>query len=210
MSNKILLVGAGGHCKSVLDSLLNLNEYEEVAIIDRDCVCKTIMGVKVIGCDDDLEKLYNIGFENAFVTIGDIQLRIKLYNKLIDIGFNIPNIIDKTAIISKFSKMENGIFIGKGSIINANSQIGKCTIINTGAIIEHDCIVGNFVNIAPAVVVAGAVEIGNNSNIGLNTSIREGISIGENAVVGMGSVVTKDISKNILAYGNPCREVDKF
>ena len=34
-----------------------------------------------------------------------------------------------------------------------------------------------------------------------------GVTIGENSVIGAGSVVTKDIPKNSVAYGNPCRVV---
>jgi len=30
MNKKILLIGGGGHCKSVLDSLLDLDEYDDI------------------------------------------------------------------------------------------------------------------------------------------------------------------------------------
>ncbi len=32
-----------------------------------------------------------------------------------------------------------------------------------------------------------------------------GVTIGDNVVIGAGSVVTKDISSNVVAVGNPCR-----
>ena len=37
--------------------------------------------------------------------------------------------------------------------------------------------------------------------------ILPGVTIGENSVIGAGSVVTKDVPKNSVAYGNPCRVV---
>ena len=49
------------------------------------------------------------------------------------------------------------------------------------------------------------VTIGNNVWIGGNTVILPGITIGDNVVIGAGSVVTKDISSNMIAAGNPSK-----
>ncbi len=207
MSKRLLLIGGGGHCKSVLDSALDLG-YDDIAIIDqKENIGKSIMGIRIIGCDDDLQSLFDSGYQSAFIVIGNINIREKIYINLKEIGFQIPTIIDNTAIISKFAKVGQGVFIGKGCIVNINAIIGDFAIINTGSIIEHDCQIGDFVNIAPSVTLAGEVTIGEKSNIGLNSCIREQVIVGENTVVGMGSVVTKDVKNYVVAYGNPCREV---
>lgn len=214
MNKKILLIGGGGHCKSVLDSLIELNEYNEIAIIDKkENIGNTVMGVKVVACDDDLPILYNNGYSYAFITIGSTgnpHLRVKLYSYLNEIGFEFPNIIDPSAKISSYAKLDKGIFIGKKVIINVDATIGRGAIINSGSIVEHDCKLGEFVHIAPGVVLGGTVKIGNRTHIGLNTTVRQQTHIGSDTIVGMGSVVTKNIDNRILAYGNPCREVKKL
>lgn len=43
--------------------------------------------------------------------------------------------------------------------------------------------------------------------IGGGSTILSGVTIGENAVIGAGSVVTKDIPKNMIAVGNPCKVI---
>ncbi|WP_129597527.1 acetyltransferase [Anaerophilus nitritogenes] len=211
MSKKILLVGGGGHCKSVLDSLLELNQFKDIGIIDvKENIGKNILGISVIGCDDNLEKLFNDGYQYAFVTVGSIgnpNLRIKLFDMIEKIGFQIPNIIDPSAIVSAKARLEEGIFVGKRAVINAGSILHKGAIINTGAIIEHDCKISNFVHVAPGVVLSGEVSIGKNSHIGSNSVIKQQVNIGENTIIGMGSVVLKDIEYNVMAYGNPCKEV---
>ena len=210
MIKRILLVGGGGHCKSVLDSLLQINEYSEMGIIDKQNIGDDILGVPIIGSDDDLSSLYAQGYQYAFVTIGSIgdpSLRIKLFSVLEEIGFQIPNIIDPTAIISENIKVESGIFIGKNVIINAGSYIGKGSIINSGSVIEHDCVVNKFSHIAPGSVLCGEVQIGDNTHIGAKSVIKQKIKIGANTIIGIGSVVTKDIGANSVAYGNPCKEV---
>lgn len=211
MSKKILLVGGGGHCKSVLDSLLEQEEFSEIAIVDvKENIGKEVLGVPVIGCDDNLPELFTEGYKYAFVTVGSIGnpiLRIKLFNTLGEIGFEIPNIIDSSAIISRHSRIEAGIFVGKNAVINAGSTIHKGVIINTGAIIEHDCLIGAFAHIAPGSVLSGEVQVGKNTHIGANCVIKQQLRIGSDTIVGMGSVVLKDIEDNIIAYGNPCRGV---
>jgi sugar O-acyltransferase (sialic acid O-acetyltransferase NeuD family) len=211
MNKKLLLIGGGGHCKSVLDSILQSNEYSEIGIIDKNENDEgSILGIPIIGCDNDLSKLYHDGYHYAFVTVGSIgkpSLRIKLYKMLEAIGFEIPNIIDLTAIISNQVKLEKGIFIGKNVVVNVGTYIKDGSIINTGSTIEHDCIINQFCHIAPGSVLCGEVEIGENTHVGAGSVIRQQIKIGSNTIIGMGSVVLKDIKGNVVAYGNPCKEV---
>lgn len=54
------------------------------------------------------------------------------------------------------------------------------------------------------------VTLGNNVWIGGGSIILPGVTIGDNTTIGAGSVVTKDISGNCLAVGNPCRIVRQF
>lgn len=210
MQKNILLIGGGGHCKSVLDSILQLNEYLKIGIIDKkDKIDSSVMGIPVVGCDQNLKNLFHNGYKYAFITlgsIGDSSIRKKLYDKLIKIGFKIPIIIDPSASVSKSAMIESGVFIGKQSIVNSDSIIRKCSIINSGSIVEHDCQIGDFVHIAPGAVLGGNVHIGENSHIGLNASIKQQVKIGANTMIGMGSIVLNDIDDNIIAYGNPCRE----
>lgn len=49
------------------------------------------------------------------------------------------------------------------------------------------------------------VKIEDNVWIGSGVVILPGVTIGENSVIGAGSVVTKDIPKNVVAVGNPCK-----
>ena len=209
MPNKLLLIGGGGHCRSVLDSILLSNLFDEVAIIDHnDC---SIAGINTIGNDDDLSELYKEGWKNAFITVGSVgntNLRRALYLKVLKIGFNVPSIVDPTAIISKEASINNGVFVGKRVVINSGALISEGAIINTGSIIEHDCLIGSFSHISPGAVLCGQVCVGNDSHIGAGSVVRQLIKIGEHTLIGAGSVVVKDIGDYVKAYGNPCKVVD--
>lgn len=211
MNKKLLLIGGGGHCKSVLDSLLQANKYSEISIIDKkENIGKTILDIRIIGFDDDLVKLHEQGYNYAVVTfgsVGDPTLRIKLFSLLEKIGFEMPNIVDSTAIVSKYVKMETGIYVGKNAVINIGASIGKGSIINTSTTIEHDCIIEKFSHIAPGTVLCGDVKIGANSHIGAKSVVKQQVRIGANTIIGMGSVVLHDVGDSMIAYGNPCKGV---
>ena len=218
-NKRILLLGIGGHCSSVLDSLISLKSYDTIGLVDKEMlmhpdrlsVTSSFMGISIVGGDDDLVRLYSEGYTDAFITvgsIGDVILRKKLYHKLKEIGFYIPNIIDKSSNVSGFSSLGEGIFIGKRAVVNANTKIGNCAIINTSSVIEHDCKIREFVHIAPGSILCGNVQIDNGTHIGARSVIKQGVHIGSNTMIGMGSVVLSDMPNNITAYGNPCKEVN--
>ncbi|VDN48544.1 Serine acetyltransferase [Petrocella atlantisensis] len=208
MCEKILLVGGGGHGKSVLDSLIQLNHYSEIGIVDsKEKIGSYVMGIPVVGHDADLQTLYERGYKNAFVAIGEPMLRMRLFNKLIRIGYLIPNIVDRTSTISTYIEVGKGIYFGKECVVNACAVINDGVIINTKALVEHDGYVGAFAHIAPGAILCGEVSVGKRTLIGAGSIIKQQLKIGSDTVIGMGSVVLKDIEDEKLAYGNPCKEV---
>lgn len=208
---KIVLIGGGGHCKSIIDAIQGFGEYNIVGIVDKEeNIGKEIYGVDVIGKDEDLQLLYKKGIRYAFITVGSIgsvKIREILYKNAKKIGFEFPVIRDVSSIIAGKVVIEEGVFIGKGVIINSEVSIKANAIINTGAIIEHDCKIGAFAHIAPGATVCGGVSVGYSSHVGCNASVIQGVNIGENVLIGAGSVVVKDINDNSKVVGNPCREV---
>jgi len=51
------------------------------------------------------------------------------------------------------------------------------------------------------------IQIKNNVWIAAGSAVLKGVTIGENSVIAFGSVVVKDIPANVIAGGNPCREI---
>lgn len=208
---KIILIGGGGYCKVVIDTILSENKYEIVGVTDlKEKRGEKILGISMIGTDDDIEKYFKKGVKFCFITIGSIGkpcLREKLYIKAKKIGFKFPNIIHSNSAISKYIEIGEGNYIAGGTVINAGVSIGNNCIINTGCIIDHDCKIKDFIHIAPGVVLSGGVKIGKYSHIGTGSSIIQYINIGENTIIGAGSVVVKNIPSNVVAYGNPCKRI---
>jgi len=210
MKEKILLIGAGGHCKVVLDVLSSHKEYEVVGIVDfKDKVGSKVLGIPVIGTDSDMPRLFKAGIKNCFISVGSIgnpQPRMKLCNIAKKIGFASPNLISSQAVISISVILGHGNYIAPGTIVNAGARIGNHCIINTGAIIEHDCMIGDFVHVSPGAILNGNVKVADCAHIGAGSTVIQNLEVGFNAIVGAGSVVIKNVRKNTVVYGNPCRE----
>lgn len=209
---KIVLIGAGGHCKVIIDIINYNKEFEIVGIVDKENNKKEkILGIPVIGTDFILKDLYNKGVEYAFICLGalnNMSLRDKIMNNLKKIGFKFPVLIHGDATVSKYSYIGEGTCVMAKAVINAGAQIGINSIINTCAIIEHDCNIGRNCHISPNCVLGGEVNIGRCTHIGIGSTIINGINMGENITIGAGSVVVKDIKQNnILAFGNPAKFV---
>lgn len=210
----IILLGSGGHSKSIIDSIERSKEYRVMGFIEKEKTDDTYYrGYKVIGNDSQLLDFYNLGIKNAFIAIGFMgkeRIRNKLYNNLSKIGYTIPTIIDATAKVAKDVEIGKGVYIGKGAIVNSNSVIGNMAIINSGAIIEHDVSVGMYTHIASGGVICGGVSIGQNVLIGAGTTVIQGITIHDNAIVGAGAVVCQDIESEYLVYGVPAKIISKI
>ena len=176
----IILIGGGGHCRSVIDVIELEGKYNIAGIVVNDMPKGVkILGYKVIGSDDDLEALYE-QYKYAIVTVGQIrsnQIRVKLFGELKEIGYILPVVVSPLAYVSRYAKVGEGTVVMHQALINANVKVGKNCIINTKALLEHDVIVGDNCHISTASVANGGVIVKANSFIGSNSVIREGIEV---------------------------------
>jgi UDP-perosamine 4-acetyltransferase len=202
----IVLIGGGGQCKVIIDIINSMNKYQIVGIIDKN-INENVFNIPIIGNDDLLEKLYNEGIEYAFICIGNLNIRNIIYNHIKNIGFKLPVLRHKTAIVSEWAYVGKGTCIMPGAIINAGTIIGENCIINTGAVIEHDCKIAFNSHISPNSSIAGGVSVGFNTHIGIGSTIIQGRTIGNNVTIGAGAVVINDIEDKSLAVGVPAKVI---
>lgn len=190
MKEKILLIGGGGHCASVIDIIELEDKYTIAGIIDKEeLLGEKVLSYEVIGCDDDLEKLFNT-YKKAIVTVGQIKsssLRVKLFNILKNIGYELPVIKSPLSYVSKHSKIDEGTIVMHQALVNANVKIGKNCIVNTKALIEHDSVVEDNCHISTASVINGGVVVKEGTFFGSNAVSKEYIDV--NGFIKAGSLV---------------------
>jgi len=214
MKTKVIGLGAGGHAKVLMDILLQDEQYEIAGLLDPDPALhgQEVVGVKVLGGDDRLPELYENGVDHFVLGVGSVgrgTLRRNLYELALELGLKPIAVIHPTAIVSKHSRLGDGLTVLAGAVINTEARLGDNVLINTRAVVEHDCEIGNHVHVASGAVLAGGVHIGEDALVGAGAVVRQGIAVGPKAIVGAGAVVVKDVEKGAVLAGNPARPLQK-
>lgn len=191
-TNPLILLGGGGHCKSVIDVAESAG-YTILGILDKpELVGTCIYNYKIIGVDNDIPQY--VDKAEFVITVGQIKspsIRHNLDRLVKQAGGKLATIIAKDAYVSKNAMIGEGSVIMHKAFVNAGAVIGRNCIINTMANIEHDCQIGEFCHISTGVMVNGDTMVGMNSFVGSGSVLYNGISIKEYSIIPAGSIVRK-------------------
>lgn len=192
----MVLYGASGHCKVVIDILESLGVSIDYIVDDNPQVSE-LLGYAV---------KRNVGeYDELIVTIGSPNARKKVIESAKVKSYGTA--IHPSAIISPRATIGEGTVVISGAIVNACAKVGRHCIINTGSTVGHDVVLGDFVHVAPHATVTGAVTVGEGTWIGAGAVVRQGIHIGKWCMIGAGAVVVKDVPDGVTVVGNPARVI---
>lgn len=180
----LILVGGGGHCKSVID-VAESSGFNILGILDRsEEVGKKVLGYDVIGTDDDMAKY--VDQAEFIVTVGQIKspdLRIKLHKMLEQVGAKLATIVAPTAHVSKYAQLGAGTVVMHQAVVNADAKIGEGCIINTFANIEHDVVIGDYCHISTGAMVNGGSTVAYGPFVGSQSAINQCVKIEQGGLI---------------------------
>lgn len=213
--NEIILVGGGGHCKSVIEAAESARKsdgeaaFQIAGILDTpDKIGTDVLGYPVIGTDDDIPALIARTPGIRFViTVGHIKtstVRQAIAARIAAAGGEFATVIASTARVSQYAVLGEGTVVLHGAVVNAGASVGKQCIVNTLADIEHDAVVGDFCHISTGAMINGDCRIAPGVFLGSQSVILNGVRIeGEGTVVAAGSFVRKSLKEPGVYAGNP-------
>ena len=200
----ILLIGAGGHARVVLDAAQQAG-FPVCCILDDYPQDADLLGVPVRA---RAEGLATLAPGQAFlVAVGDNRDRERLFVEMMSLGFKPVTVVHPKACVSPLARLERGVFLAAMAVVNPDAVIGDNSIVNTAASVDHGCQVGAHVHLCPGVRLSGRVSVGERSFLGTGCSVLPNLRIGKDVVVGAGAVVTWDLPDHCVAVGVPARVV---
>ncbi|MGL4576486.1 MAG: acetyltransferase [Burkholderiaceae bacterium] len=206
--SKLLIVGAGGHAKVVIDAVRAGSSHEVVAVLDDDAekTGSSLSGVPIVGTTSDAVRFTNKYDTNEVcVAIGCCNTRARIAKFVQSQGCELISVVHPSAVIASGVHIKAGTVVLAGAVVNVDTSISSLVIINTGATVDHDCQIAEGAHIAPGVSLCGNVTIGAQTLIGVGACVAPGLTIGNNCVIGAGAVVIDSLPDRVVAIGTPAK-----
>jgi len=195
--DSLIVYGAGGHGKALIDLIRTIGTHPIAGIVDDDpAASSSIMEVPLLGGGNILEFLIDKGIHlavNAVGGIGNINSRIKVFERLAQAGFSCPALVHPTAFVEQSASLADGVQVMPHAYVGSEARLGFGAIVNTGAIVSHDCILGEYANLSPGAILAGEVSVGSAALIGMGVTVNLRVKVGERARIGNGATVKLDV-----------------
>jgi sugar O-acyltransferase (sialic acid O-acetyltransferase NeuD family) len=204
---KIVVYGAGGHAKVVLDVLEKAGTCAIVGLLDdsAELTGDTRSGYRVLGGSAIFRGLIEEGVKGMIVALGDNMRRRAVFDVARAAGFELVAAIHPSALLGSRVRIGAGSVLVAGVVVNVDAVIGDNVIVNTSASVDHDCRIEAHVHLSPGVRLAGRVTVGEFTHIGIGAVVLPNLTIGKHCIVGAGSVVREDVPDGMVVAGNPAR-----
>lgn len=210
MTDRLVIVGAGGHGREALAvaravnrlrdrwHLIGLVDDGDPAAADRDRLDR--IEAELIG---SIDLLVDEGDEHV-IAVGDPCTRRRIDAR---IGGAAPavTLVDPSAWIGDDVVLGDGAMVFPGAICTTNVRIGRHSHLNCGVIVSHDCVIGDHVSLSPGVRLNGDVTVGDGAFLGTGALVLPGRRVGQGAVVAAGAVVATDVAAGATVMGVPAR-----
>ncbi len=196
----IIIYGGGGHGKSLIELVRALHAYSIVGVIDDGLNAQvekpSILGVPVLGGAEGLPELYRRGVRlavNAVGGIGNLSVRVKVFQRLAEAGFTCPAVVHPSAVIEPSASLSPGVQVFPLAYVGSEARLGFGVIVNTRAVVSHDCSINDYANLSPGATLAGEVQVESGVLIGMGATVNLRTHIGRGARIGNGATVKSDV-----------------
>lgn len=182
----IIVIGSGGHGRSVTEIILQSDEFNLVGFVDDSFVPNaTLWGYPIIGKINDLAEVRLLA-DFAVVAIGNNTLREKIFAQLNELNFKFASIFHPKSIVSPRAIIGEGTVVMAGAIVGTEAKLGRGVIVNCGATVDHHCTVGDFGHLGVNACMAGGSNLGVSAWLHAGSSLDYSVSVSAETIVPAG------------------------
>ncbi len=205
---KSIIIGAGTYGEVYLAYLKEAN-VNIVGFLDdnQDLHGKYVKGIPVLGGTDLLSSLRSThNIEAVYCPMGNNKLRVKFLELARSLGYETPNYIHPSVLISPNVTIGIGVYILLGSKIMPHTEIHDDVMISMGVNIAHHSVLEKGCFLSTGVNFGASIRAKKYSYIGLSATIMTGLhTLGEDCLIGAGAVVIKDVPEKAVMAGVPAK-----
>jgi len=213
MQNKNIYILGVGNNTGVFIDLTNDCGYKIIGLYhyNDDKNNTKLYDIPIIGSNHSLFNKKSLKGMNFAISVGDNEIRSKLYEKIINKGGRVPKLIHPMALVSSRANIAEGVVIMPKVIVQAGASIDENTIMSYNSSLTHNSVVKRHCYLAANSHVGAYVTIKEKVLIGQGVIIVSSKvkNIGTNVVIGAGSVIINSIPDNSVVVGNPGRIIKK-
>lgn len=195
---KLLIVGAGGHGRSVAEAVLAAGQYRLAGFLDDAAAgqppLSQVWSLPVFGAMADLAG-YRQHADVVIVAIGNNRLREELHDRLDAAGFEFATVVHPKAMVSPRAVIGAGSAVMAGAIVGTEAQLGAGVIINCAAVVDHHCRVEDFGHLGVNAAMAGGSALGRGAWMQAGSVLGYGVKLESGVVLGPGKAVSSTYIK---------------
>lgn len=197
MPTDVIVLGAGGHARVVIDGLRRAG-FSVIGVCAPELEAGQTgpLGVPALGNDSVLAGINRDThlLANGIGSTGKTETRQRIFDTNSSHGWRFVTLLHPTAVVGADCELGEGAQIMAGAVLQCGVRVGRNAIVNTSASVDHDCRLGDHVHVAPGAILSGTVTVGARSHLGAGAVVIQGISIGEDVIVSAGAIVTRPVA----------------
>lgn len=214
MATPLVILGAGGHGRELLDIVKDINgqpigdslleRFDFLGFIDDgepDMERLSRIDARFVGPTSGLENLPS-GCKYA-IGIGSGTVRRRLDAAATAVRLEPATLVHSSATIGADVRIAPGAVICAQVSVTTNVSIGRHAHINRNSAVGHDVILADYSTVNPLCAISGEVTVGKEAMVGTNSAINQGLTIGRGSIIASGSAVTRNVSNYTLVAGVP-------
>ncbi len=192
---RLLVVGAGGHGRSVAEAAELSGQFEVVGFLDDALhVGEIVLGVPMLGTVDSMA-YHRAAADQAIVAVGNNAVREGLMQQLIAAGFELATVVHPSAIVSPRALLGAGSSVMSGAILGTETRLGIGSIVNCGAVVDHHAIVEDYGHLGVNASMAGATVLGRGAWMQAGAVLGYGVTVPSGLTLAPGEVVDSKTKK---------------
>lgn len=202
-SQKLIVLGYGGHARSVADVALALG-FKELVFVDAQArEGEFFLDFPVLKCFTPSDPKTWC----AFPASGDGNVRQAQTALINQQGWKIVSLVAHSATLGVGCLVSDGVFVGQQAHIGPMATVGRGSIINSSAVVEHECNVGEWAHVSVNATMAGRSSLGDFSMLGTGATIIDQIKVTSHVLIGAGALVHRNIEHSGIYVGVPVKQL---